>query len=848
MKRIFITLTLLLSGVMAMQASPVDLSLIQTAAGKFAEAKFAVERQNPELVYTGPEGAFYVFNIGTKGFVIIAADDAYRPVIGYSNESTFDPNNIPPALVDYLNGIATSINRLRRNGNANATPMVAAEWQSLLTKGELLSHNGGRGVDYLVQTQWNQDYPYNYFCPVDPDGSHGHTYVGCLATAMAQLVSFWKMPEHGYGSHCYVHEDYGEICADFQNTYYDWEHIANKINASSPIEEIEAVALISFHCGVTIDMGYGPDGSGGASGPIPGAMHQYYDYSDANIQRARNDYETEVWKTMVREQFDMGWPMYYGGCESDGCHAFVCDGYDDKDMFHFNLGWGGGSDGWYLIDDAPYTHPADAMFNFVPSEIYNMTSSAPADFTVNVPSETQLSAELHWTNPTTSLDGTALSTIEELVVMRNNSIVHTFENVTPGATMDWTDTEVPYFGKFHYAVYAKANGRYGKHADAYVTLGPSCQWKFMMTAQNFQGWNGGYITVYNSAGHEVANCSLSSGSQQTEFVTLPLGMLYFSWTAPQETVENMGLVIRDTENNMVYSFSGSSDELSGCFLEANNGCGSASTCEVPQNVVAFDNGEDPILLTWDAVGGNIYGYNVFRDNVLCRMVQSGTSFLDEQAGIGGHCYQVSVVCEGGESQKSNLTCATEGPCYPPRNFSCEFTTNHKLLFTWEAPVETEGLSVYGLYRRSEGGEYPVRPKLLDHNSVSYQYNNAMVPGDYYFQLKGWYDGEVDCISAPANIKDEPNVFELHVRIEPMDVEEYFSTLTIAPNPTDGTVIITGNDLQEVVVYNITGQTLVKANADSDSMSIDLRDYPAGLYFVHVMDRSGNGCVRKLVKQ
>ena len=82
----------------------------------------------------------------------------------------------------------------------------------------------------------------------------------------------------------------------------------------------------------------------------------------------------------------------------------------------------------------------------------------------------------------------------------------------------------------------------------------------------------------------------------------------------------------------------------------------------------------------------------------------------------------------------------------------------------------------------------------------------------------------------------------------MDVEEYFSTLTIAPNPTDGTVIITGNDLQEVVVYNITGQTLVKANADSDSMSIDLRDYPAGLYFVHVMDRSGNGCVRKLVKQ
>ena len=845
MKRILVTLTMLVSGLMASYATPVDLTLAQTAAGKFAMAKFALERQSAELVYTGHEGAFFVFNIGDKGFVIIAGDDAHRPVIGYSNESTFDADNIPPALTYYLDGVASCVNELQQKGDAEATPMVAAEWRSLLTKGELPSRNGGRGVDYLVQTQWDQSYPYNYFCPEDPDGSHGHTYVGCLATSMAQLVSFWKNPEHGYGSHCYYHEDYGEICADFQNTYYDWDHIANKINANSPIEEIEAVALISFHCGVTIDMGYGPDGSGGASGPIPGAMHQYYNYSEANIQLRRNDFETEVWKTMVREQFDMGWPMYYGGCD-DGCHAFICDGYDDNDLFHFNLGWGGSSDGWYIIDDAPYTNPADAMFNFVPSEIYNITPSAPSNFTVAVPSDTGLGTELHWTNPTTSLDGTPLSSIEELVVMRNNVVVHTIENVIPGEEMNYVD-DAPYYDKYHYAVYAKANDRYGKHADEYVTVGPSCEWKFIMTSQSYQGWNGGRLSVYNNAGHEVASCTLASGTQSTEYLSIPLGTVCFAWAAPQDTVQNMGFIIRDAQNNVIYTFSGTSHDLSGRFLEVNNGCGNTMTCEMPQNLVADDNGEDPILLTWDAVAGDVLGYNVYRDGALCRLVQSGTSFLDEQSTLGGHCYQVTSLCEGGESELSNTSCATDGPCYPPRNLTFEITANNKVKLMWDAPVETDGLSVYYLYRKIGNGPY-TRHKLVSPSALSVTDNAIFEVGeDYYYQLKANYM-DLDCFSAPANVIYEPNVFELHILFYPMDVNEDQSTLTIIPNPTKDAVTITGVDLQEVSLYNVVGQMVMSRNAEGDTMSLDLKALPSGLYFVHVVDCSGNCSVRKLLKQ
>ena len=179
----YLFLLLLAVGTIILQAKPIDVSVAQNAAQKLTTAQLEMERVTPNLVYTGQNGAFYVFNIGDHGFVIIAGDDAYRPVIGYSDESTFDAANIPPALQDYLYGIAESILQLRVRGNAIAAPMVAVEWNSVLTHGRLISRNGGRSTGYFCQTQWNQDYPYNYCCPEDPNGSGGHTYVGCRVTA-----------------------------------------------------------------------------------------------------------------------------------------------------------------------------------------------------------------------------------------------------------------------------------------------------------------------------------------------------------------------------------------------------------------------------------------------------------------------------------------------------------------------------------------------------------------------------------------------------------------------------------------------------------------------------------------
>ena len=841
MKKLFLLLFVLAINVISLQAKPIDSSIALTAAQKFATTQFAMERATPELVYTGQNEAYYVFNLNDHSFVIIAGDDAHRPVIGYSDESAFDASNIPPALSYYLDGVAECMLQLHQ---AVATPDVAAEWNSVLQHGRLISSIKGRGTGYFCQTKWNQTYPYNYCCPEDPAGSGGHAIVGCLATAMSQLMRFWANPAQGIGSHCYTHETYGQICADFGNTTYDWDNMPNVLDNNSTEAEKLATGTLCFHCGVTIDMGYGPDGSGGGSGPIPGAMHDYFDYSDSNVQLRRNDFETETWKTMVREQFDMGWPMYYGGCDNGGCHAFVCDGYDDNDYFHFNLGWGGSSDGWYLIDDAPYTNPADAMFNFVPSEVYNQTPSAPVDFTAVPVSDTELKVRLNWINPTTTLDGTPIDVIEQVLVLRDNEVVATLTDVTPGAMMEFEDANVPRYDVFHYAVYVVTNGRVGKHANVMkVMVGPSCNWRIIMTSNDIQGWKGGMLTVCTATGREITRMTTTTSAANQVEPELPLGHLSFVWIAPEETVGQMAFVIKDANGETVYSYSGSSDDMtSGVFFEANNGCGNEMTCDTPENLVATAQG-DAILLTWDAVEHVGYGYQIYRDDLLYRLIPSGNAFLDEGVAMGGHCYRVGVLCEGGENgEYSNESCATAGPCYPPRNLDFEYTNNYKVKLNWEVPQPNDGLSGYFLFRKEGDGEYH-RIKVLNASAVTFTDNTLSEEGDYYYRLYAYYR-DWDCTSSPANRKYYPNEFELHAYYSSTGMDENEAQVKVYPNPTKGFVVIEAEGMTSVSVYNALGQCLIQREVAESQTTVDLHKFSEGLYLLRV--KTENGTISKRI--
>lgn len=845
MKKHIITLVALALTSLAMQAGPVGQETARRLGQSFVSSQFEFTRQSSDLslVYTAfsdrGDACYYVFNVGDTGFVIIAGDDHYRPVIGYSDEGTFNPDDMAPALADYLEGVRQGV--MEAAQAPSATPSVAADWAMLEKHGRLVSRHGGREDEYLVETKWNQNYPYNYFCPVGDGGPGGHCYAGCVATAAAQLMKYWDHPLQGQGSYTYTPEDhpeYGPLTVNFGEATYDWENMPVSINASSPQVQIEAVAQLIYHVGVSVDMNYRPSSSGAVTGRLCERMPAFFFYTDHMANLYREEYTHEEYMRLVMDAIDMDWPMVHRG----GGHAYVLDGYNDNDMVHFNWGWSGSSDGWFNIDEHGYTDGESVIYNYVPAEIYAATPNVPTDLNVVPATDGALMASLTWKNPTLTLTNQNLSAIDQIVVERNGVVVYIEENVTPGAEMAFVDETVPYYDVFDYAVYAVVNGQRG--ASAVVTkvlVAPSCDWKIIMQSTGFQGWNGGYVSLYSSTGREIRRMTTTNSSPQSLNIAVPVGSVSFGWTAPANNVNNMTILIKDSENNTVYTYQGNSAGLEeGIFFRANNGCGNEMNVQAPHNLRAEMDGGD-VTLTWEMTGAEPeYGYLVYRDECPLAMVRGGASrsYVDE--GIDkGYCYTVTALCLGGETEPSNETCASAGDCMGASNFCYEYVGDqYKIKLFWDRPEVSTGLSGYYLYRKDgDEGEY-VRIKLLGASATSHTDNTANVEGFYSYRLYAYYH-DIDCTSAPASLKDDPNKFYLRVYYSPTEVAENEAlSVQVYPNPARQSLSIEGEEMSQVAVYDLLGQMVYRQDMDGNTLTINVSDWTEGLYLVKVQTREG----------
>lgn len=841
-------------GIGMAQANPVSVSQAKYVGQQFVQANFQQARQSAELtlVYTGAsnrgEACFYVFNVGETGFVMVSADDFFRPIVGFSDEGVFDAQNINPELSYMLNELISA-----RSGynTGDAAPMVASEWQRVSNTGNMMGHNGNRARTYLCATKWNQDYPYNYYCPQATGGPGGRTYAGCVATAMSQVMKFWNHPLKGEGTHTNYNSGFGPLTANFGITNYDWDNMPNTLNGSSTQEQIDAVATLMYHCGIAVDMHYAIDGSGAYSMDVPNSIRQYFGYSNQAVLRSRDSYSYDEWATMMKESFDMGWPLYYSGQGSDGGHAFVCDGYDDTDLFHYNWGWGGSGDGWFDFDLIDYNSSDGAIYNFVPDDVYKGTAKAPTNFSVTPAPNYELAATLSWTNPTQTLNNQNLSTIDAIVVTRNGEIVYINENVTPGQQMTITDNAVPRFDSFQYAVYAISNGNHGKNAYVeHVSFGPTCSWTVNITKASFQGFRGGMIHIYNGSGTKVGQVTTTTSSIQSIPVDVPLGNVSFVWTAQtQGAAFEMAFTIKDSQNNVVYTFNGqSTDLITGTFYRGNNGCGNQSGSSVPSNLVAVVDPENAynINVSWDGVTDSGYGYTVYRDDLLYRLIPVATSFVDENVEIGGHCYYVGFLSDGGENGLySNESCATSGECYPPTNIDFEYTgASYKIKLKWERPNPSEGLSGYYVFRKfGEDGSYE-RVKLLGASATSYTDNSANQLGDYYYKLYAVYTDLGDCVSSPANWKYDQNQFYIMVYYSPDAVDENEAeNVTVYPNPAQDNFTVNGEALTHISVYNAIGQLVYSADCEGETAVVSLSNVESGIYVVRVATENGTATKR-----
>ena len=324
----------LLESFLTLFAGPIDYETAQTIATKFMGTN---DLQLVSTYQTNKNAtAFYIFNT-TNGFVIVSADDCETPIIGYSYEGRFDPNDVPMQMEEYLQDFVARIQYGIEN-HIEADKHTARQWELVKTVGRLNDKKGTNAVEPLLTEMWEQGCLYNSLCP-SISGPCGHAEAGCVAVAMGQIMHYWRYPNTGWGSHSYSNSGIF-LSADFGNTTYDWGHMPDSLTENSSDAEIEAVATLLYHCGVSVDMKYTANGSGAESDDVPNALIRYFNYSRRLHFEKRSNFSDEEWMSLLRNCLDQQRPVYYAGKGSQGNHAFVCDGYDENDLLHFNWGWG----------------------------------------------------------------------------------------------------------------------------------------------------------------------------------------------------------------------------------------------------------------------------------------------------------------------------------------------------------------------------------------------------------------------------------------------------------------------------------------------------------------------------
>ena len=387
-KRLITLMMLLLAAKFAAEANPVDMSLAREVGAKFVNSSTTMRTTANDLRHVTTYStdnqveAFYVFNL-TNGFIIVAADDCSTPILAYSEEGQFDVNNIPVQMEGYLQVYRREI----QYGIVHRLPAdetIAKQWSMLRTTGRLYGTRAITAVEPLLSETWNQNCYYNALCPEDADGPCGHVYAGCVATAMGQIMHFWQYPVVGSGSHTYYPDGYPQQTANFGATTYAWNDMPDNLNSSSTSTQINAVATLLWHCGISVDMMYGAGASGAYSGNVPYALTEYFNYSNELYGQDKSD--NSSWLALIKANLDLGLPVYYSGSDVNGYggHAFVCDGYDSNDYLHFNWGWSGSGNNAYFALDAlnvngyEFNNYNYAIFNIRPQsgETYQITAVA----------------------------------------------------------------------------------------------------------------------------------------------------------------------------------------------------------------------------------------------------------------------------------------------------------------------------------------------------------------------------------------------------------------------------------------------------------------------------------------
>ena len=302
---------------------------------------------------TSTKAAYYVFNAERNGYVIVAGDDRAPAVLGYSDKGSFNAQDVPEALQELLESYAEQIEALDQ-GNMAAPQLTA-----------------GPAISPLLTCTWSQKGPYNHLLPFI-NGSRA--VAGCVATALAQVMYYWKWPAQPTMTIPeYTTSSLGIVMPALEPVAFNWDAMQDGYLTSDTLSvEGLAAATLTQYAAQAAEMDFKDGTSGATTTRSPFFLSTYFGYKASAHSLYRSNYTAQEWADIIYNELAAGRPVIYSGSKKTGGHAFICDGYNGEGLYHFNWGWNGQSNGYFLLNvlnpDLQGTGSASGVYGYILSQ------------------------------------------------------------------------------------------------------------------------------------------------------------------------------------------------------------------------------------------------------------------------------------------------------------------------------------------------------------------------------------------------------------------------------------------------------------------------------------------------
>ncbi len=330
-------------GSLTVAALPIDEDDARKEAEKVLGKAVEVQQvsRSRSAVKSEEHPAYYFFNAADgQGFALISGENDEEPLLGYSLKGHLsDTEELPDALKALLDTYEQHVAALR-NGETTPTEPAASS--------NALGIRRAAGAKPLLETEWGQGTPFNNLCPILKDQ---HCLTGCVATALGQLLYYWKWPVKGTGYASGKDTD-GETIHGSLEHEYNWNAMQSTAAGNLASEESAlAVAQLLYDCGLAVGMQWGLEGSG-AQNPT-GALYRNFSYIPTTLRTyVRDAFESDRdYLNIIFNEIDAGRPVYQSAADVGGTggHAYIIDGYSAEGLVHVNWGWNGTANAYYNI-------------------------------------------------------------------------------------------------------------------------------------------------------------------------------------------------------------------------------------------------------------------------------------------------------------------------------------------------------------------------------------------------------------------------------------------------------------------------------------------------------------------